>query len=172
MKYIDADKLKAEIRRRIDWLNTATGDFAEGRRAEMHSLYDFIDSHQQEQPEPPKIEIAEYYYHKGIYEGLSQGRADALKILEEFMKRKAEPVIVIKQQEQQEMDLEGDAVQFCFDKGLNVTPYQAKTIASHFYELGQSVMRERIANPKYNQMILEKMKYEHPIDEVNTRKEE
>ena len=42
------------------------------------------------------------------------------------------------QQEQQEVDLERDAVQFCFDKGLNVTPYQAKTIASHFYELGKN----------------------------------
>lgn len=42
------------------------------------------------------------------------------------------------QQEQQEVDLERDAVQFCFDKGLNVTPYQAKTIARHFYELGKN----------------------------------
>lgn len=40
--------------------------------------------------------------------------------------------------EQPEVDLERDAVQFCFDKGLNITPYQAKTIASHFYELGKS----------------------------------
>ena len=42
------------------------------------------------------------------------------------------------QQEQPEVDLERDAVQFCFDKGLNITPYQAKTIASHFYELGKN----------------------------------
>lgn len=41
-------------------------------------------------------------------------------------------------QEQPEVDLEKDAIQFCFDKGLNVTPYQAKTIASHFYELGKN----------------------------------
>ena len=25
---------------------------------------------------------------------------------------------------------------FCFDKGFNITPYQAKTIAKHYYELG------------------------------------
>lgn len=42
------------------------------------------------------------------------------------------------QQEQPEVDLERDAVQFCFDKGLNITPYQAKTIARHFYELGKN----------------------------------
>lgn len=41
-------------------------------------------------------------------------------------------------QEQSEADLERDAVQFCFDKGLNITPYQAKTIARHFYELGKN----------------------------------
>lgn len=49
MKYIDAEKLKAEIKRRIEWLRPATTDFAEGRQAEMRSLYDFIDSLQQEQ---------------------------------------------------------------------------------------------------------------------------
>ena len=39
------------------------------------------------------------------------------------------------QEEQLEVDLEKGAVQFCFDKGLNLTPYEAKTIARHFYEL-------------------------------------
>jgi hypothetical protein len=44
----------------------------------------------------------------------------------------------IEESEKQEVNLERDAVQFCFDKGLNITPYQAKTIASHFYELGKN----------------------------------
>lgn len=61
---------------------------------------------QQEHPELPKIGMAEHYYHKGVCEGFSQGSAEALKKLDEFMKRKADPVIVIKQQEQPEMDLE------------------------------------------------------------------
>lgn len=43
------------------------------------------------------------------------------------------------QQEQPEVDLERDAVQFCFDKGINITPYQAKMIAHHFYELGMKM---------------------------------
>lgn len=47
-------------------------------------------------------------------------------------------IITSLQQERKEVDLERDAVQFCFDNGLNVTPYQAKTIASHFYELGEN----------------------------------
>lgn len=34
--------IRAEIERRIEWLNTATTDFAEGRRAELRSLYDFL----------------------------------------------------------------------------------------------------------------------------------
>ena len=33
-------------------------------------------------------------------------------------------------------DFERDAVSFCLDNGLNTTPYIAKTIAKHFYELG------------------------------------
>lgn len=33
-------------------------------------------------------------------------------------------------------DFERDAVSFCIDKGLNTTPYIAKTIAKHFFELG------------------------------------
>ena len=33
-------------------------------------------------------------------------------------------------------DFERDAVNFCFDNGLNTTPRIAKTIAKHFFELG------------------------------------
>jgi len=33
-------------------------------------------------------------------------------------------------------DFERDAVNFCFNNGLNTTPRIAKTIAKHFFELG------------------------------------
>lgn len=33
-------------------------------------------------------------------------------------------------------NIETDAVMFCFDNGFNITPYQAGTIAKHYYELG------------------------------------
>lgn len=39
-------------------------------------------------------------------------------------------------------DLERDAVNFCFDNGLNTTPRIAKTIAKHFYELGRLNVRK------------------------------
>ena len=35
-------------------------------------------------------------------------------------------------------DFERDAVNFCFNNGLNTTPRIAKTIAKHFFELGLS----------------------------------
>ena len=111
-KYIDADLLRKEVKRleraahksALGCADSETRKFHEGKYFAYQNVGILIDSLQQEQPELPKI--AEYYYHKGLYEGLSQGRADALKILEESMKRKADPVIVIKQQEQQEVDLE------------------------------------------------------------------
>lgn len=46
-------------------------------------------------------------------------------------------VITSLQQKRSDVDLEKEAVQFCFDKRLNLTPYEAKTIARHFYELGK-----------------------------------
>jgi hypothetical protein len=39
-------------------------------------------------------------------------------------------------------DFERDAVQFCFDNGLNTTPRIAKTIAKYFFELGLSVRKD------------------------------
>ena len=38
-------------------------------------------------------------------------------------------------------DFERDAVSFCLDSGLNITPYIAKTIAKHFFELGLKVQK-------------------------------
>lgn len=114
MKYIDADLLRKEIEfakfvydnpKRVVH-GVADAYMQDGRAAMCDDILKKIDSLQQEQPELPQIERSEYYYHKGVYEGLSQGRADALKMLDEFMKRNANPVIVIKQQEQPEVDLE------------------------------------------------------------------
>lgn len=50
----------------------------------------------------------------------------------------------LQQEEQSEVDLEREAVQFCFDEGLNLTPYEAKTIARHFYELGRARKEEQL----------------------------
>ena len=101
---------------------------------------------QQEQSELPGIERAEYYYHKGLCEGFSQGSAEALKILDEFAKRKADPVIVIKEQEQSEVDLKEEIASF-FSK--NPIPHEhitdwplLKNTALHFYNLGLNARKE------------------------------
>lgn len=40
------------------------------------------------------------------------------------------------------VDLEKEAVAFCFDNGINITPYQATRIARHFYELRFNARKE------------------------------
>jgi hypothetical protein len=148
MKYIDADKLNAEIDRLYNGeapKHDQQCNFDDGYFTGIDTISQLIDSLQQEQPELPNIERAEYYYHKGVYEGLSQGRADALKILEEFMKRKADPVIVIKQQEQPEVDLEKEVEEhaifmphgeFASDNEIQEDMEWAKKEFRHFYERG------------------------------------
>ena len=66
--------------------------------------------------------------------------------LEKYVEKCVQDVVdlcPISQQSKQEWsedkypkNIETDAVMFCFDKGFNITPYQAKTIAKHYYELG------------------------------------
>lgn len=148
-KYIDADRLKAEIERlKIKACGSqAKEEEIAAALSSLDLVIRFIDSLQQEQSELPKI--AEYYYHKGVYEGLSQGRADALKTLEEFMKRKADPVIVIKQQEQPEAELSEETLREgfraidhrCFDEGI-VGWEREKLIARYFHELGLKARKE------------------------------
>ena len=136
-KYIDADKLIHDLEERIYAYSEGYAGGDNYRKDAIETLLKDVRyqcSLQQEQPELPKI--ADYYYHKGLYEGLSQGRADALKILEESMKRKADPVIVIKQQEQQEVDLEK-----VINKWLDGPSTDRRTIARHFYELGKNAKK-------------------------------
>lgn len=145
-KYIDADRLRAEIEKTYKseiapWLSGVSATSA---------IYDYvlplIDSLPQERPEIPKIERADYYYHEGVCKGFSQGSAEALKILEEFMKRKADPVIVIKQQEQPEVDLKEEIAAF-FSK--NPIPHEhitdwplLKNTALHFFNLGLNARKK------------------------------
>lgn len=44
MKYIDAEKLRAEIERQSKSIENATGDFAEGRRLEQRVILSFLDT--------------------------------------------------------------------------------------------------------------------------------
>ncbi len=40
--------------------------------------------------------------------------------------------------EEKPVDLEKDAVMYCFDKGINLSPRVAREFARHFYELGRN----------------------------------
>ena len=70
---------------------------------EKYGKWKFVKVEQQEQPELQPIGYAETYYQKGLYDGIIKGRMEILKWLEDIEKRKAEPVIVIKQQEHPEV---------------------------------------------------------------------
>ena len=82
--------------------------------------------------------------------------------------------------EQPEVDLEKEILEYikeCLDVKFPTTDIElikkdVAYTARHFYELGMSVMRERITNPYYNQKVIEKIKSEYPMDESNARKEE
>lgn len=76
------------------------------------------------------------YMEKKVGHGVIDLMLADKEFWEELHKACEQDFIDMVSKEQSEVDLERDAVLFCFDKGLNVTPYQAKMIAHHFYELG------------------------------------
>lgn len=102
MRYIDSEKLIAEIDRLGDVLNDpicqrdALGpDWVNGGKKMLKEIRSYIESLQQEQPE---------------------------------------------------VDLERDAVSYCYDNGINISPRQAKGIARHFYELGLAARKDQSDN--------------------------
>lgn len=141
MKYIDGDKLIAEIER---WRDKAKEKYNEstysmGRCDALAEFRNHIVSLQQEEPE--RICPRCVYYNR-IDDMCECPHGGMEYFINENGVYKCNMFEKVEQQEQPEVDLERDAVQFCFDKGLNVTPYQAKTIARHFYELGLNVRKE------------------------------
>ena len=101
MKYIDAERLRAEIENRIDELNPKVGMFGDKplrsvnpktfpRESELENVLGIIDSLQQEQPEPSgydkallevKSKVDELYeeasiglseYDSGLYNGIAE----------------------------------------------------------------------------------------------------
>jgi hypothetical protein len=168
MKYIDAEKLKTEIERRMNkhWDNLPDADSMEadctvhenelcelGAYKELEHIEDFLISLQQEQPELPQIGYADIYYQKGLHDGIIKGQIEILKGLEEIEKRKAEPVLVIKEQEQPVVDLEKELCEYfegwrtnyyseteelLKNNGCTVDIDDVKEIARYFYELGKN----------------------------------
>ena len=87
------------------------------------------DSLQHEQPED---EIKREWYNKGYLKGRQEAHIPARELgLPKAFDFK--PL---------DEDFERDAVSFCFDNGLNTTPFIAKTIARHFYELGRNTKKQ------------------------------
>ena len=139
MKYIDAELLRVEIEKHIKEVKDAVERFTpnmgffDAKLSGIYNVMAIIESLQQEQPKSsngkfmfPNFLYARTVDNKTIDVSYAPQSMDAVEYV------KNDPT------EQPEVDLERDAVQFCFDKGLNLTPYQAKTIARHFYELGKN----------------------------------
>lgn len=152
-KYIDAEKLIAEIERQnVD-------------KKVIEPLIRIIDSLQQEQSIQVNtltwkdindleriINNVHYEFRSGIGE-----KSFGEEVLERFKEERDE-------QEQPEVDLEEEIAVYLrtfsssFENGIEYT----KNIARHFYELGQREMRHRITNPEYNAKVVEQLKSEYP----------
>lgn len=142
-KYIDADLLRKEITDRLDLFKELSSDTISPIRIdECKKIIGIIDSLQQEQPDFPTTD-------EQVKEFLATH--PKIKVPEKYKN----PDWLFKKQEQPEVDLEQEAVQFCFDKGLNLTPYQAKTIARHFFERGQRRAAEMCDEIEYNRQRAE-----------------
>lgn len=118
-KYIDAEKLIAEIKRMEKSVENATGDYAEGRRFEQRHIRFFITSLQQEKP----LTVED--------------------VVEQCKKFGGHPKII--QHEQQEVDLAAEYdEQFNSDPvfGKLVNRNAGIAIARHFYELGLNARKE------------------------------
>ena len=146
MKYIDAEKLKAEIQRRsLHDYEAITADepkyrthYKLGRYEGLRDLIDIIESLQQEQPDLPGIE------ESGI-PGKDYIPVDWVDACEMYGKWK------IVKQEQPEVDLEKeiDAIwnprfNLGWDEhsALSMNHAGFASIASHFYALGRNAKKE------------------------------
>lgn len=118
MEYIDANKLRSEVERIKE-----TG--CESPILVCDDILTFID-YLLEEEHLDVDKIKNEWWNKGYL----KGRQDAHIPARELGLPKAFDFKL------SDEDLERDAVSFCFDNGLNTTPYIAKTIAKHYYELG------------------------------------
>lgn len=162
MKYIDAEKLVAEINKRLLAVDIETlGNFGSHRVWAYNDVKDLIESLQQEQPELPgynkgllevKSKVDELYeeasiglneYDSGLYNGI----AETCMKLRGFIKARLDP------DDQSGVDLwkeiyeyfnpHGMALQFDRSKGNTILkPEQLIDFARHFYELGRNARKE------------------------------
>jgi len=148
------EQIRAEVERQAKSIDTATGDFAEGRRMEQRIILSLLDT-LQEQPvnippnqfdgvtygmvgygkQPVKVgdKVSIIKRKEGIVTRISDGKArvetgDTMEIVSLSELVAEQPVCE---------DMEKEAVSYCYDNGLNLSPRVAKDFARHFYALGQ-----------------------------------
>ena len=139
MKYIDADKLIAEIQKlRSETCISESDDYYEYAKSE---IIDIINSLQQEQPiRGPHTEswIEETKQELQHEEELLDMRLETLKRIRDKKNQF--------QQEQPEMELEKEIAQTYRDGGVtdtsNMDHIDYENIARHFYELGLNARKE------------------------------
>ena len=169
-KLIDADKLIVEIERQKKYLSESKLD-ERGALIAYGIILSFITSLQQEQPE---VQNGKFVFPKYLYARTKDNKTIDMSYAPQDMTAVEYIRNDFVEQEQPEADLEKEYKSYIEsrkdDISGNAVTVNMKDLARHFYELGQSVMRERITNPEYNQNIIEKMKSEYPADELNTRK--
>ena len=176
-KYIDADKLKAEIERRYAEYRAKmkTDDFTyyEGMADALDLFEQYIDSLQQEQPkieedwvEKRKQECgcrrlsADGSYQCERYEG-SFGPCDGrCSWIVDYPKLKE-----LEEQEQPEVDLEKAALNFAEEIGVPVSD-TFLSIARHFYERGQKNAANKFDEIEYNLQRAEEEMLGKTLDEA------
>lgn len=65
---------------------------------------------------------------------------EAAERIKNYLQQEQPQVADASKMDQTELDME--AVSFCYDNGINISPRQAKNIARHFYELGKNARKE------------------------------
>lgn len=106
-----------------------------GRLTIIMDFEDFITSLQREQPEQTCKSCGFYENNCPFIRGKLIPYPN--KVCKDYT------YSAMKEQEQPEVDLEKEAVSYCFDNGINISPRQAKAIARHFYELGLNARKEK-----------------------------
>lgn len=166
-KYIDVERLKAEIermreinRKALEAGHIEAGVF-HGRAQTLNYLFEFIDSPRQEQPESSKV--------KFVFPNFLYARTVDNKTIDvSYAPQSMEAVEYIKNDptEQPEVDLEEEMDRY-FDtmqvfEHENIFEETFHKIARHFFKRGEEEMRRRITNPEYNAKVVEQLKSEYP----------
>ena len=153
-KYIDAEKLKAEIDKLHDApvpKHDQQCDFSDGYSWGLNDIENLIDSLQQEQNFAQDTELT--YFESALFTAFSYAwqdylRGEEVNVAQWAKENSAELLEAAKfQQEQQEVDFEEEWEKFedwmeSYDQSDYPTCYEPKQIARHFFELGLNAIKE------------------------------